>query len=423
MEKTTVSDLVTQIKKNLEISFSHLFIEGEVSNFSRAYSGHYYFTLSDAKASISCACFQGRAARNPLIKSLVDGDKVIVSGNISVYVKRGTFQIVVTSLVKSGKGDLKAEFEKRKMRLAQEGLFDSSKKMPLPKIPQKIAVITALNGAALQDFLNVFNRRSLFMNILVVPALVQGDKAPASLRRALAETLQYSLNVENIDAIVITRGGGSLEDLWAFNNEELARNIFHCPIPVISAVGHQVDEHISDFVADLRCETPTAAAEYLSQYQTTLKMRMHHLNSFLRHFPHALLENVKERFRKTHPSLQIQYIKDVFFSYKQTLEECNLPKRINDLLNLSETHFRLDDMARKLEQHMGRLLTEKKTKVESLNMLLTSLNPSGILSRGFSYVTDEKGHVVSTIKTFHGLNRETKLNITFSDGRGKIRKA
>ena len=423
MDKITVSDLVSQIKKNLEASYSRLLVEGEISNLSRAYSGHCYFTLSDADASVSCALFRGNAARNPLIKSLVDGDKVVVSGDMGVYVKRGTFQIIIKSLVKSGRGDLKEEFEKLKMRLAQEGLFDSSKKKALPKIPQKIAVITAVGGAALQDFLNVFHRRSLFMNILVVPSLVQGDKAPNSLRSALAQTLRYSSHVENIDVIVMTRGGGSLEDLWAFNDEGLVYDIFHCPIPVVSAVGHQVDESLSDFAADLRCETPTAAAEYLSQYQTTLKMRMHHMNSFLRHFPHTILENVKEKFHKAHPRFQLQYVKDIFHTHKQTLEKCNLSKRMGDFLNLGEIHLRLDELAGKLEQQMGRLLTEQESRVESLGMLLKSLNPSNVLSRGFSYVTDKEGHVISTIKDFHGLSSGASLDVTFRDGRGRVRKA
>ena len=422
MEKITVSDLVSRIKKNLETSFPRLLIEGEITNLSSSYSGHYYFTLSDARASISCALFKGHAARNPLIQSLQEGDKIVVSGGLGVYAKRGTFQIIVENLVKSGTGNLKEEFEKRKMRLATEGLFDSSKKRPLPKMPRKIAVITSLNGAALQDFINVFNRRSLFMNILVVPALVQGESAPEGLCKAFAQTILYARQVDPIDVIVLTRGGGSLEDLWAFNNEELARTIFHCPIPVISAVGHQIDEVISDFVADFRCETPTAAAECLSQYQTTLKMQMQHMNSFFKHSPHSLLKHIKQKLYRANPRFGIQHIKDSFYKYKQILQRCHLSRRMGALLPFNDLNLQLDEIAREMQMHMANILSNRKTKLESFNMLLTGLNPSSVLSRGFSYVTDSNGHVISSVKKFHKVKDGTTLSITFSDGQGEVQK-
>ena len=336
MDRMKVADLVNRIKYQLETSFRNVLVEGEVTNFSKAPSGHYYFTLSDEDASIGCAMFRGDASRNPSIKSIVDGDKVELAGAMGVYVKRGIFQIVARGIRKIGKGNLKEEFEQLKKRMAKEGLFDASRKRPLPKVPKKMAVITALQGAALQDFLNVFKRRALYLDILIVPSLVQGDEAPRALRMALHNAIRYSVEREKIDVIVLTRGGGSLEDLWAFNDEGLALDIGHCPIPVVSAVGHQVDYTICDFVSDLRCETPTAAAEYLSQYQTTLKMKMEHFNSFFKHYPKSLMERPKERLNRGALGFQLQLLKDMLYGQKERLKRYDVVDRAHEFFPLRE---------------------------------------------------------------------------------------
>src|SRR5690606_12931867 len=208
--------------------------------------------------------------RNPLIRNLKNGDKIVVVGPISVYQKRGSFQLLAKRIFPAGEGQLKLQYERLKARLSQEGLFDIEKKKPIPKFPRRIAVITAEHGAALQDFLNVMERRSLWMDILIIPALVQGDGAPRSLLNALKK----AESIEGVDVIVLTRGGGSIEDLWGFNDENLVRAIDNCTIPVISAVGHQVDFTLCDYVSDHRSETPTAAAEILSQPQTELNSRL-----------------------------------------------------------------------------------------------------------------------------------------------------
>ena len=422
MDRMKVADLVAQIKHHLETSFQNVFIGGEVSNFSRSSSGHYYFTLSDESASISCVMFRGDSMRVPLIKSLVDGDKIELSGGVNVYVKRGTFQIIARSIKKIGVGDLKEEFEKLKERLAKEGLFDVSNKKTLPKIPRKVAVITAEKGAALQDFLNVFKRNSLSMDILVVPSLVQGDHAPESLRHGLHRAIQYAQKTNQLDVIVLTRGGGSLEDLWAFNDEGLAWDIYNCPIPVVSAVGHQVDHTICDFVADLRSATPTAAAEQLSWFQTTLKMRINHINSSLRYFPAIFMGKLRENSGGRLLGFQLQSLKDMFFDQKEKLERCNIAGRIHEFLPLREVYFRLDDSAKRLENRMHNILVEKNNKCHSLGMLLEGIGPGPVLSRGFSYIEDLDGHIVSTATHFKKMAVGSKLAVTFHDGKGRVQK-
>ena len=254
MKALAVSEAVNLIKRSLESEFFDLTIVGEVSNFTSSAAGHFYFTLSDKDASLSCAMFKMDAMRNPIIRKIRNGEKVYLRGPISVYAKRGTFQLLGKKILKYGQGDLKAQFEFLKEKLRSQGFFDLENKKEIPRFPKKIAVVTAKQGAALQDFLNVMKRRSLSYDILICPALVQGDAAPASIIKALNVISSRS----DIDLIVITRGGGSMEDLWAFNNEELVKCIYNLKAPVISAIGHQVDFTLSDFVADMRCETPTA---------------------------------------------------------------------------------------------------------------------------------------------------------------------
>lgn len=205
-QKLSVSQLVNNVKQILEGEFRFLKVEGEISNLSSSSAGHYYLTLSDRDSSISCALFRGDALRNPEVRKLKDGDKVIVTGSIGVYSKRGTFQVIIKTIAPSGKGDLMAQFELLKKKLASEGLFDLENKTPLPKLPKRVAVITAKGAAALQDFLNVFERRSLWMDILLVPSLVQGDQAPKELVNALKRVIKYHLEGNPIDVVVLTRG-------------------------------------------------------------------------------------------------------------------------------------------------------------------------------------------------------------------------
>lgn len=253
----TVSQLNRQVKNLLEQGIARVWVEGEISNLARPASGHLYFSLKDDSAQVRAAFFRQRQ-RGPTI-SLKNGDKVLAFGRVSIYEARGDYQLIVEQVEAAGEGALMREFDKLKRKLAAEGLFDDGRKQSLPVVPRRIGVITSPSGAAIRDILTVLRRRFPSIPVVVYPAAVQGDAAPGELMAALAAAIRR----DECDVLVIGRGGGSLEDLWAFNDEALARAIADCPIPIVSAVGHEVDFTIADFVADLRAPTPSGAAELI----------------------------------------------------------------------------------------------------------------------------------------------------------------
>ena len=418
LDAASVSDLVSSIKDVLEEQFQEVMVQGEVTNLSPSGAGHWYFTLSDENASLSCALFKGDAMRNPLIRNLKDGDKIVVVGPISVYSKRGSFQLLAKRIFPAGEGQLKLQFERLKARLSQEGLFDIEKKKAIPPFPKRVAVITAEHGAALQDFLNVMKRRSLWLDILIIPAAVQGDAAPKSLWNALKKAQA----IKDIDVIVLTRGGGSLEDLWAFNDENLVRAIFDCPIPVISAVGHQVDFSLCDYVADLRSETPTAAAETLSQPQTELKSRMIFCQSHMKSDLFKLYQHVQLMTQKFHPRELLNLMKQKIHDGEKRLAQIHLKDRAEALTGLPEAQQRVDEALLKLRHSTelkGRSLNDKLVRLEQV---LGALNPGNVLSRGYSYVRLQDGEVLSSVKDFEKKEKGSKLEIYFHDGKGSALK-
>ena len=251
----TVSQLNRQAKTLLEQGLARLWVEGEISNIARPASGHVYFTLKDKSAQIRAAFFRQRQ-RGPTI-SFKDGDQVLVYGRVSLYEARGDYQLIVEQIEPAGEGALKRQFEVLKKKLAAEGLFDEDRKQELPELPTRIGVITSPTGAAIRDIVSILGRRFPSIPIVIYPSAVQGDAAPQELITALATAIRR----DECDVLILARGGGSLEDLWAFNDEQLARAIAESPIPIISAVGHEVDFTIADFVADLRAPTPSGAAE------------------------------------------------------------------------------------------------------------------------------------------------------------------
>lgn len=421
----TVTELVSQVKTILEGQFRTICLIGEITNLSSSSAGHYYFSVSDKDSSISAALFRGNAMRNPLIKQLQDGDKVILHGSMGVYGKRGTFQIIVTRIEKAGKGDLLAQFELLKKKLAGEGLFDLSIKKEIPSYPKRIAVITSIGAAALQDFINVYKRRSIWMDVLLVPAVVQGNASPNSLRQALHKINQYQKEApedKKIDVVVFTRGGGSLEDLWAFNDEHLARDIYACSIPCVSAVGHQVDYTISDFVADLRCETPTAAAEVLTHHQTKLKEGLHHsvtrLNSEVRH----LLADIKEVLERAHPKEILNKIWQKFLFIQKKLETLNISPRFYELTRIHEKQLFLDEMITRMKQSMLGWCKEKTAINEKSFELLRVLNPNNVLGRGYVYIRDENGKIIPSLSSYSKLKEKEHLSLKFHDGEGSALK-
>lgn len=412
MQAASVSDLVISIKNLLEDQFQEVFVEGEVTNLSLSSSGHWYFNLSDNSSSISCALFKMEALRNPMIRTLKDGDKIIILGPISVYQKRGSFQILVKRLFPAGVGQLKIQFERLKVKLAQEGLFDLDRKKSLPKFPKRIAIITAEHGAALQDFINVYKRRSLWFDILIIPCLVQGEGAA----KKLIQSLNHVQKINDIDVVIFARGGGSLEDLWAFNDEDLVRAIAACPIPVVSAIGHEVDFTLCDYVADHRSETPSAAAEFLSQPQTELKSRIHFCYTHLKSGIEKISQRVQLITHQYHPKEMIHLINQNFLKSKHYLDEIRIKDRGLELLGINEKRRLLDEFDLRIQHNSQVKLNFWKDKISSFGQLLTAINPRGVLKRGYTFIQTPDGKILSCLDDFSKLQNKSKINIHFNDG-------
>jgi exodeoxyribonuclease VII large subunit len=417
-EAASVSDLVSSIKETLEEQFHEVMVQGEVTNLSPSAAGHWYFNLSDENAMISCALFKMDALRNPLIRNMKNGDKIVVSGPLSVYPKRGSFQILAKRILPAGEGQLKLQYDRLKARLSQEGLFDLEKKKEIPAFPQRIAVITAEHGAALQDFLNVMKRRSLWLDILIVPAVVQGVNSAPSLVAALKKAQA----IKGIDVIVLTRGGGSLEDLWSFNDESLVREIHRCEIPVISAVGHQVDFTLCDYVADHRSETPTAAAEILSQPQTELKSRLVFCQTHLRSDLFKLGQQVQLLAHKFHPRELLTIIGRKIADAQVRLSSFKLHERAEDLIGLHPASQEMDELVLRLNHAAAMRFGGVKDELKRLGQVLEALSPQKVLKRGYSYVQLPSGEVMISKQQFEKLPISSKIEIHFHDGKGMASK-
>ena len=410
----TVGELVFGVKASLESQFRQVVVEGEVSNISKTVAGHVYFTLSDERACVSCALFRGDALRNVLARKFKDGDKIIVSGSVGVYAKRGVFQIIAKRLSPAGKGNLGLQFELLKEKYSQLGYFDVSAKKAVPKFPKRIAVITAPYGAALQDFLKVMKRRSLWHDILIVPAVVQGAESAASLKKAI----ELVSEMKDIDVVTLTRGGGAMEDLWSFNHESVIEAVFNCPIPVVSAIGHQVDTTLSDLVADARMETPSAAAEFLSQPHTEIQRRLkgigQTLKSLLYHHQHEL----NKRLERINPINLARGLEMRLQDLRHRMRNLQGLKNHEVYFNLREKNLYLDDLLEKAWKSLERSLDRGKSRLETNQKVLSSINPQKVLQRGFCYVEAE-GAVIAKLSDYDKLKSEEKLTLHFQDGEGK----
>ena len=350
-----VSALTKKIRALLEDGIGEVWVEGEISNLRRQSSGHLYFTLKDASSQIGCVMFAGQTAQLRGM-NFSDGAQVQVFGELTVYEPRGNYQLIVRRVQERGVGALQAKFEELKRRLADEGLFDSSRKRPLPKFPRRIAVVTSPTGAAIRDFLHVLHRRQRGIEVLVFPVRVQGRGAAAEIAEAVQMLGNPStLGIEPPDVIVVTRGGGSLEDLWEFNEEILARAIAASPIPVVSAVGHEIDFTISDFAADFRAPTPSAAAEILSSDSAELLDQLAHLSARLRRHVHARLD----------------FLKNQLESFERTALFLEAPRR------LREHRQTLDRLADDLLAGAGDFLQSQRFTLERKSRILAAHNPSG----------------------------------------------
>ena len=418
----SVTHLVNSVKNLLEGEFAQVSVIGEVSNLTRSSAGHIYFTLSDVESGLSAVLFRADALRNPATRTLKNGDKIVCHGGLSVYGKRGTFQLLVRRFEAAGAGDLQLQFEKLKRELAAQGLFDVDQKKAIPEFAKRIAVITASGAAALQDFINVYKRRALSGEVVVVPALVQGVQSAASLRHALARAIKYGLSdpSKSFDVIVFTRGGGSMEDLWSFNDEALAWDIYNCPIPVISAVGHQVDFTICDFVADMRCETPTAAAEQLTQTQTQVRTRLERIKSELLHSATSMRTSYQRRLDQLSPINQSHILKDRLARLSRRLRECYLEDKIEKVTAYTQKSLRLDDVSRRLEFEMTSLVASLGKRLEHDVKMLEVLDPKSVLGRGYTYVTDESDRVIPSKLDWDKTDEVSVRKLHFKDGHVKI---
>jgi exodeoxyribonuclease VII large subunit len=412
-----VSALTKKIRTLLEDGVGEVWVEGEISNLRRQSSGHLYFTLKDASSQLQCVMFAGQTAQLRGM-NFNDGAQIQVFGELTVYEPRGNYQLIVRRVQERGVGALQAKFEELKRRLAAEGLFDSARKRPLPKFPRRIAVVTSPTGAAIRDFLHVLHRRQRGIEVLIFPVRVQGRGAATEI----AEAVQIlgnaaALGIEPPDVIVVTRGGGSLEDLWEFNEEILARAIAASPIPVVSAVGHEIDFTISDFVADFRAPTPSAAAEILSSDSAELLEQLAHLSARLRRHVHTRLDFLKnqlESFQRTalflEPPRRLRETRQTLDRLSDDLDSAVDSAIQNSRLTLERhTHIlashnpgrKITELLRQLSADralMDRLaqsrVRELQTALASPSALLEALNPNAALARGYTITMDSQGRIL-----------------------------
>jgi exodeoxyribonuclease VII large subunit len=379
----TITELNQQVRNLLETNFARIWVEGEISNFVCPSSGHWYFSLKDKNAQVRCAMFRGH--NNRIKFQPESGMHVIVFARVSLYEGRGDFQLIVEKIEEVGFGRLQRAFEQLKQKLSTEGLFDEKHKQPLPEFPQQIGVITSPTGAAIRDILSVLKRRFPLAPVIIYPTLVQGSEAAVKIVKAL----QLANSRRECDVLIVARGGGSIEDLWPFNEEIVARAIFTSKIPIVAGVGHEIDFTIADFVADHRAPTPSAAAEYISpnqhellQHLTKTKQRLNYsINKNCEH-QQINLSNLAQRIKRCHPIQQLQ-----------------------------DKTQQLDCVEQNLIAAQLRLLENKQNKLQLVSRALNIISPLSTLQRGYAIITNQKNMVIrksSAVKIGEQIN--AKLN-------------
>ena len=385
----TVSQLNNYVKELLEDdpSLAYAEVEGEISNFKHYLSsGHMYFTLKDDDAAIGAVMYKGAAVNLSFLPK--DGTKVKVKGTVSIYPQTGKYQIIVREMQRSGEGDLYFAYEMLKKRLYSEGLFNEDRKKSIPKFPKKVGIITSKFGAALQDILSISKRRYPLAEIIVYPSLVQGQGAAESMLCGLS---YFNDSKSKVDVIILGRGGGSIEDLWAFNDEQLARAVYASDIPIISAVGHETDFTICDFVADLRAPTPSAAAELA--------------------FPD--MQDIKHQLCEIRYSLS-EIMEDKMCEAEEMLSLFSSDKVISLLESkYNSSQEKITDISSTLRKNMINILRSSEQTLLLSSELLDANSPHRILSKGYSILTNSKGNIVHQVDQ---VNINDKLNIRVSDG-------
>lgn len=410
----TVSRLNREIRTILEQGFASLVLTGEISNFITPASGHWYFSLKDDKAQIKAAMWRGNN-RNQSYRP-VNGAQVTVKARVSLYEPRGDYQLIVEHMEPAGEGQLKQEFDALKMRLAAEGLFSSAYKKPLPQNINRIGVITSATGAAIKDILTVLKRRAPQLEVIIYPAMVQGKEAHLHL----INQIELANARDEVDVLILGRGGGSLEDLWCFNHEQLARAIFESELPIVSAVGHEIDTTISDYVADVRAATPSAAAELVSPNTQELHNKVTQLvNRLSNAFKHgiadkrALATQLQHRLNLCHPRNQLsqksqrldelsialqQAMRNRLYQQERTLN--NLTPRLmrqSPDKKLASASHQLSQLQARLNQAIQHQLQQANNSLALQASRLDSVSPLNVLARGYSITKTQQGKVVKSV--------------------------
>lgn len=410
-----ISTLNSEIKRLLEGNFGRVWVNAEISNFVAASSGHWYFTLKDARSQIKCAMFKGK---NRSVKFRPqNGQQIMVKANISVYEPRGDYQLLVDVMDMAGDGLLQQQFEHLKCDLAAQGLFSSEHKKALPTTINKVGLITSPSGAAVHDILSVLKRRNPFIEVVIYPSQVQGSNAH--------QELIHAINVANyrqeVDVLLLTRGGGSLEDLWCFNNEQLAHAIFNSSLTIVSAVGHEVDVTISDFVSDYRAPTPSAAAEIVSVSNEQREQKAQFLTQQLSHVFNAYMHQCRQRLTVLATRLKAQDPKFKLAQQAQLVDELqyqlhahiqkklqHTQQRLNNLqqrliqqsphAHISAKTAQHEQLSMRLRQAMAQMMTSKRSKLAGLARELNTVSPLATLERGYSISFNETGQVITQSK-------------------------
>ncbi|MGR1215341.1 exodeoxyribonuclease VII large subunit [Metapseudomonas otitidis] len=423
-EVLTVSQLNQRARHLLEDVFPQVWVEGEISNLARPASGHLYFTLKDSQAQVRCALFRQNALK--VRQALRDGLAVKVRGKVSLFEGRGDYQMIADAVEPAGDGALRLAFEALKEKLAGEGLFATERKRPLPAHPQRVGIVTSPTGAVIRDIISVFRRRAPQVSLTLVPTAVQGREATAQIVRALALA-----DAQGFDALILARGGGSLEDLWCFNEEAVARAVATCKTPIVSAVGHETDVSISDFVADVRAPTPSAAAELLAPDSSGLRQRLEGLERRLQlrmrqliAHQHLRLDGLTRRLRHPGERLrqQAQRLDDLEMRLQRALDR-QVSQRRERLARL-ETRLaaqhpgralgllrqRLDALAARLPRAMRETLGTRRLELQSQVQTLHAFSPLATLGRGYSILLDERGQAIrSASQTQPGQRLKARL--------------
>ena len=432
-EIISVGELNRSAKYLLEKNFNNVSVIGEISNLSRPSSGHIYFTLKDEDGAIRCAMFKNRNIN--LNFRPQDGDKCLLKGQVSIYAARGDYQLIVSNIQPAGSGNLMQKFEDLKHKLESEGLFDPKNKLQVPASPKHICVVTSSSTAAFQDIISTIKRRAPSSQLSISETSVQGDNAHISIINALNRIMKFNeRNKNKIDVVVLTRGGGSIEDLWCFNNEELAREIHTFPIPTISGVGHEIDFTICDFVSDLRVPTPTASAEVVTEFNFNLIDRLNDLRIDIHKAVLNFTENLNQKIQLLKSKLKspkallrektqkLDNIEILFQKYQQMIlsnkrsiindlnSELNLKNPITKLNNITS---KVDALSEKLNFILSQKLDNRKNNLDKLHKSINILSPLSILDRGYSIILNEKG---SAIKSSNDVNKGDTLKARLSKG-------